>query len=163
MQNTWLGSDSYQFLSYCLDTTKFWTRKSKCFNLKRKSPYQKWNSLEACWVTRTGWLGARLILMSGISGPGAGGLVSQWGSTIIKSLRQYDTMCTVTCRYLSWSELRCWQDVKLQQPTNYPWQQCSDVIVLCTLFIYIFLPSQSNFLSVPVWEEQAPTLPWITL
>ena len=58
-------------------------------------------------MARTGWLSVRITWLSF----GAGSLVSQWGSTITSLC-----MCTVTRRYQSWGDLRCCQDVKLQQP-----------------------------------------------
>ena len=48
--------------------------------------------------------------LSGESGHGASSLISQWDSTI-----KSPWVCTVTSRYLSWHDLRCYQDVKQQQ------------------------------------------------
>ena len=54
-----------------------------------------------------------ILTLSGISDHSAGSLVSQWGSTVT-----LPCVHTVISRCPSCYELRCYQDIKLQQPTH---------------------------------------------
>ena len=69
---------------------------------------QYWLSLESVPLSLL-WRGSSLW-PSGISGHGAGGLISQCGSNIKSTW-----VCTVTSQYTTTFDLRCCQDVKPQQ------------------------------------------------
>ena len=75
-----------------------------------------WWSMKLCFTVvgqaQWGGDGGTDLWQSGISGHGASSLISQWGRTIKSSW-----MHAVTSRYLSWYDLRCFQDVILQQAT----------------------------------------------
>ena len=75
--------------------------------------------------TRTGWLGVRIMWLSGISGRGAGSLVSQLDSTI-----KSQWVRTVTSQHSSWYYVRYFQDTNQPPTTNnqYSERRCCFIV-----------------------------------
>ena len=110
--------------------------------------------------------------LSGISGYGTGSLVSQRGSTI-----KSPCACTVMSRYPSWYDLRCCQDIKLQQqnqPENTKLGRSNDLnhhirwklvtIIIIDIFLFAFyFNSESSGAGIsvrmgPPMEESYPVV-----